>query len=120
MSVTFNPLRQCVIGFGRHHSLERSVMAADSWQIRAVSTQQPTDIGMRGEGTLVGVINLRERAEEYLEYLGRLLLQHRHTALLAIAPSVSEREQPEVARPLASYVAIGSVRNHTHRHHAPG
>lgn len=102
MSVTFNSSKQCLIWFGRPNSLERSTLAAAGWQIRTVSTQQPTDIGMRGEDTLVGVIDLRERAEDDLESIERLLWQHRHMALLAITPAASVNTQPPVQRLLGN------------------
>ncbi|WP_305804714.1 sigma-54 dependent transcriptional regulator [Stenotrophomonas sp. YIM B06876] len=96
--------KRCVIWFGHPKTQEKMTLAAAGWQVRSVDHDQPAEIGMRGDDHIVGMLDLRGEPARCLEYLERIIGEHRHMALIAITSPQTPQHDPCVDRLLARCV----------------
>ncbi len=90
--------KRCVIWFGRPKPQEKMALAAAGWQVRAVLPEQSAEIGMRGEDTIVGLLDLRSAQPGCLDGIEKMLGEHRHMALIAITSPDTPHHEPCVDR----------------------
>ncbi|MGQ4582146.1 sigma 54-interacting transcriptional regulator [Lysobacter sp. F60174L2] len=78
--------RRCVIWFGKPLRREREALAAAGWRVRVADPRNPTGIGLRGDDTVVGLVDLRDRRAASAQPLERLATECTHLALVAVVP----------------------------------
>ncbi len=88
MVAALDPSKRCVIWFGKPGERDKTLLAADGWQVRSVLPHQSADIGMRGGDTVVGLVDFCASSDSELERISQFAAEHRHMPLFALTPSI--------------------------------
>ncbi|MBN6149635.1 sigma-54-dependent Fis family transcriptional regulator [Xanthomonas sp. AmX2] len=96
--------KRCIIWFGHPGGSERDALAAAGWRLRAVAPGDAAGIGLRGDDTVVGMVDLRDGATDGLAQVEQLLGDHRYLPLVAMTSARTPTREPRVQRLLRSCV----------------
>lgn len=82
--------KQCVVWYGTPSTEECDALAASGWHVRRADPASDAAIGLRGEDTVVGVVDVRTADALQQQRMLKLVSRNRHLPLLAVLPAAPE------------------------------